>query len=182
MLEPVLLLLILVATIGVSHLVGAFVYAVLTLPSAIPYFGKIYAFAINGPLKLTLVLKLIAWSISSSGILAGLWVHSMLWGPPNQLIEYWIILAVAVLTFFRLSHDILLFKPQTDYSSSVNLAANFLGDNGLVNESRSSLARSHFVNMYLPPFFHSLLCIGVTFYTLGPLGLVELIGPDCLNE
>jgi hypothetical protein len=70
-LKTVVLILLLYYSSKFAAALGGFVYMTFTQTLRIPYLGKVFNFVINGKVKLGILLKMIGWVISSSGLLLG---------------------------------------------------------------------------------------------------------------
>lgn len=167
----------------VSHPLGGLFYLLVAMTRKLPgVFGSFFEYILTGPVKMTLVLKLIAWAISSSGVLLGLGVHYLFWGTPNRPIEFWIILLVAVASLLNIAHemltfDILTFNETIDFMQDVPL--NIMREQAQIvmrnPEFHDSLARRNFVDMILPKFIRLIFSFGVIYYSLGNLGVFTIV-------
>lgn len=170
-----------------SGAIGGAVYHLFTvLLSAIPRFGKMYRrVIIEGPIKFTALFKIPSWAISSSGVVLGLIIHNWIWGQPNHPIEFWVILIIAFTAILKILHDVILFQ-LTGYEEIVEfmkevpilvkpLERQLPGFEKLLRNQkvRLSLSRAHFVDTNITPFFRLLVSLGVCFFCLAHLQLIN---------
>lgn len=182
-----ILLALLVVCNMYSHLLGGLLYALILSLTNVPKLGRLFdfLFAAGGPIKLGILVKIGAWLVSSSGVLLGLGVYLLLFGEPTQAWAFWTILTVSCIAMLNIVFDLLLFRvPQFDESLELMRSipiSSFKSKFNLISsdaDALQSLARSHFADMVLPKFFRMLITIGVIYYCLGRVGLVNSAGPN----
>ncbi len=179
-----------------SGAIGGAVYHLFTvLLSAIPFFGKVYRrVIIEGPVKFTALFKIPSWAISSTGVVLGLIIHNWIWGQPNRPIEFWIILIVTFSAILKILHDVILFQ-LTGYEEIIEfmkevpilvkpLEQQLPGFEKLLRNQkvRLSLSRAHFVDTNIIPFFRLLTSLGVCFFCLAHLQIINTSSMPTLLE
>lgn len=135
------------------------------------------------PLYLAAVTKVIAWLISSSGLLIGLAIHNIFWGAPNSTADFVTILVVALISVLGIAHDLIYFDQEYSYIDALwPQVKGFMGNlmRGIETKEAHNiirrLSRSVFVDQTLTTLFRLLVTIGVIYYCLGQLDLFELSG------
>lgn len=132
---------------------GGVLYALCTLPMRLPLVGPIYRFVINGPIKLTFVMKSCAWMVSGltpAFLAAGLEAFAP-WPLEAPHFAWAMLIAGAVIVCNEMARVVLFETP--DYYILKSLPEGtqryITGGLGLNEDAQKRLARSQFVDMTL---------------------------------
>jgi hypothetical protein len=187
--EVILLAILLFFSNRYAAPLGGLFHMLISYSLRIPRLMDVAQFILQAPIYFSSVTKLIAWAISSSGLLLGLGVHYVLWGHPNHPSEWWVILVLATIAIFEIVHKSMYFDYDYSYIDALveEMKEQDLGVIGRINQSNLNnlarygdartirkLGRSVFVDQTLPQLFQLLISIGLIYYTLGALDILSL--------
>lgn len=176
LIEPICLFLFLLLGDALSMPLGGVLYMLVGLSLAIPYLGRALNLLLNG-VKLSVVVKLVAWCISSSGLLGGLLLFQVLFGPPDTAFEWWILASIALYVLLRGSHRIVMFDVYNIMDSLrgvSNFSPPFLkaGIRRLESSEISTIMRRNFADMNFIPLLQLLTSLGILLFALTNLRLL----------
>lgn len=182
MVEPALLMALLVTGNTLSSFFAGTFPAAIAATVHIPIIGVVFKFFLyRPPLKFIGIIRLIAWAISSSGLLFGYGLYYWIWGTPKQPSEFWVLLIFSAvnlsniftqIAMFELANirQVLAFAYQSMPWEKENLDAA-----RKIEGARKSMVLACFADVHLPQFLRLLVSIGLVFFSLGHLNLVELV-------
>lgn len=183
-LKGIILALFLIITSIYSKVAGGFFYMLTTLTLKIPYVGVFFRFILDGPIKFGILVKILSWVISSSGLLLGIGIYYLFWGVPEQPFELYILLVCSIGVILNILHDILDFQSITSREIIEHIGENkffrkLIGEYAYyVMTTNSQIQRTlsclHFIDTNLPQLFRLLISIGILYFSLGNLGYFEL--------
>jgi hypothetical protein len=182
-LESAVLLILLFIGKQASPIMGGVFAMVISATKHIPKVGRLFDWLLSGILKFYVIAKLIAWLLSSSGLLLGLAVHFLIWGPLNHPSEFLILFFVAIVTILDIVYDIITFRVYyldgllDDAGSAFGRFGRYMVGMMLyaTPDERRRVARATFVDMYLPHFFTLLVSLATIYYCLGELRLITVV-------
>lgn len=182
-LKALSLLLLIIVTHRYSHVLGGAFFAFFTaiLPRT-PILGKLFEKLIHGPIKIGVIIKFASWMLSASGMLLGIYIYALIFGMPDNTLEFWILLLSSLGSIINILYDFVLFQMITfkeHFAYSKNSIKKIVGEEVyeiLLSDPKvqKSLSRSLFVDLYLPMFFKMLASMGVFYFSMGHLGFFEL--------
>lgn len=156
----------------------------------IPRIGWFFERLLKSPLYLNAITKPIAWLISSSGLLIGLAIHNLFWGGLNTNLEYVFLLLFAIVAILEILNSIITFDAEYYYIDTI---MDSMKDNPFFKEMSINimkysdkalfvrLARSAFVDKAIPQFFRLLISIGVSYYALANLNIIDTVSDSPLT-
>ncbi|XWX03667.1 hypothetical protein VZO05_14260 [Aggregatilineales bacterium SYSU G02658] len=168
-----------------SYPLGGLLWMTVGLLTRLPYIGRIINWLVNEPIHLGAIIKPITWLVASSGILLGIIVFELLGNQIRLPIQYVIVALFAARSVLKMLYDLITFNNEASYIDEIfptivpflnrvhseKTAYNIISDDTLLTR----LARSLFVDQTLPAFFRLLISIGILYYALGHLGLLQTI-------
>lgn len=165
-----------------SGALGGLFFSVFSLATRIPYIGKIFGFILNKKVKTIVVIKFISWLISSSGVLLGYLLFWSFFGSPTNTAEFIIILVFSISAVINIAYDLALFQMDTFSEHLKNgrfIFEKVFKDKELDflykdEKAQKSLSRSLFIDLHLPQLFRLLFSIGMTYFSLGNLGILQV--------
>lgn len=166
----------------ISAPLGGLMHYLVARTTHISRIGWLFRRLLQRPFYLNAITKPTAWLISSSGLLIGLALHNFFWGTLNTNIEYWILLIFATIAILEILNSILTFDAEHYYIDQIMESIDTIPF--LKNDLRTimryadeedfiRLARSAFVDQAIPQFFRLLISIGIAYYALASLNLIE---------
>lgn len=179
MFKPIILAVLLYLTDLFSAPIGGFFYASIARLGLLPIVGFIFRFVLREPLNGGVIVKLVSWFISSSGILLGLGIYYLIWGLPSDTISLVILMLFSITAILHILQKMLLFEV-LNYQDILDspLRRQFSGPtlNGYINDPQTQkfLSRSLFADLYIPQLIKLLISFGIFYYCIGRLEIVEL--------
>jgi hypothetical protein len=168
-----------------SYPLGGLLWMFVGLLTQLPYIGRVIDWLVNKPIYLGAIIKPITWLVASSGILLGLIVFELLGNQLRLPIQYVIVALFAARSVLKMLYDLITFNNEAAYIDEIfPLIAPFLermrgdGTTDLIISNDTlltRLARSLFVDQTLPSFFRLLISIGILYFALGHLGLLQTV-------
>ncbi len=165
-----------------SNEIGGRLWVYVTKLLHIPYFGKLYHFLFFEKVKISVLLKLVAWTVSSSGILIGLMVYYSIFGITNSLFENYTILIAAgigITNFLYSTWYLEILDYNKVFSLSKDVVRRDLGSDmaDIMEEDTGiqlKLRFANFIDTEIPRFLRYLVSVGVLYYSAYKLGFLTL--------
>lgn len=161
---------------------GASLHFLMSMILRIPLIGRLFSYIWQHPFYLNAIAKPLAWVISSSGILAGILIHNFFWGELNNSVEYWVVLLFAIFRLLEAINGLITLDAEYYYVDQLlksklmpSMPKYLLRQIGSQKEDFFiRLARSTFVDQAVVEFFNIIITIGVLYYSLSLLNLIEI--------
>lgn len=161
---------------------GAFLHSLLSMILRVPLIGRLFSYIWQHPFYLNAIAKPIAWVISSSGILTGILIHDFFWGSLNNPLEYWVVLLFAIFRLLEAINSLITLDAEFYYIDQLlkstlmpSMPKSLLRQMGYQKEDFFiRLARTTFVDQAIVEFFNIIITIGISYYSLSLLKLIEL--------
>jgi len=173
---------------------GGLLWMLIGLLTQVRLIGPVLDRLVNAPIYLGAVIKPITWVVASSGIFLGLIVFELLGNQIRLPIQFLILALFAAQSTLKIIHDLITFNNEASYIDEIfpsiepfirrmrgqETTRYIVTDDKLLTR----LARSLFVDQTLPMFFRLIISIGILYYALGHLGVLQLVGatPPGLGE
>jgi len=131
--------------------------------------------------KIAIIVKIFSWLVSSSGVLLGFLLFSLIWKEQPDTYQLWVMLSISLSIVINITYDLCQFQvmPFSSYiKEGHNFYQKFLGP-GIMDEMmeddlhKKSLSRSLFVDLHLPQLFRLLISISIIYFSLAHLGFLE---------
>lgn len=161
---------------------GAYLHLLMTMMLRLPLIGRLFSYIWQHPFYLNAIAKPLAWIISSSGILAGILIHNFFWGQLNNSIEYWVVLLFAIFRLLEAINGLITLDAEYYYVDQLlkstqmpSMPKYLLRQIGSQKEEFFvRLTRATFVDQAVVEFFNIIITIGVSYYSLSLLNLIEI--------
>lgn len=177
------LLVVLLYVGTLSYPLGGLLWMFVGILTQVRYIGPVLDKLVNAPIYLGAIIKPLTWIVASSGILLGLIIFNVLGNQPHYPIQFVIIGLFALQSVLKLLHDLITFNNDASYIDEIfplvepfltryrgeKATRLILSDDTLLTR----LARSLFVDQTLPTFFRLLISLGILYYVLGHLGILQ---------
>ncbi len=173
---------------------GGLLWMLIGLLTEVRLIGPILDRLVNAPIYLGAVIKPITWVVASSGIFLGMIVFELLGNQIRLPIQFLILALFAAQGTLKIINDLITFNNEASYIDEIfpsiePFIRRMRGQEAtryLVTDDKllTRLARSLFVDQTLPMFFRLIISIGILYYALGHLGVLQLVGatPPGLGE
>ncbi len=174
--------------------IGGILYTSVSLSFRIPYIGKLFKALLYDYVKIVTIVKLISWLISASGVLLGYLVFSWLWGENLNAIDSWVVFSISFSVVINICYDLCQFniRPFSYHFGNTRQYGDkyFKEELDIIQTDtilQKSLSRSLFIDLYLPQLFRLLFSIGLLYFALVKLKILEINTPtlptlsDCIK-
>jgi hypothetical protein len=155
---------------------GGFAYALFTAPMRLPGLGPIYAFVVDGPIKVVYPAKACAWLISGfSPAMLIVGFETLSDWPLHSPLFSWIMLTVGATTACNEMARVILFRTPDYYliKTLPEALQRLVTQGATITEAmQKRLARSQFVDMTLVGLLKILCAAAIIAYSLQHLGLL----------
>jgi len=157
---------------------GGMVYALVTMAQRLPIAGALFRFLISGPVPLVVPIRVLGWAISGAGLLIGLGIFALIFGPPAGRVEFWLILGISVATILRHLENSTFFTTY-QHVDIRGVARLFSFERELVefvSRNRPRLALMQYIDVNVAIFLSLFVAYGLVLYAIGHLGLMPSSG------
>jgi hypothetical protein len=169
------------------YVLGSLIFFALSLLwGQLPVVSKLTGLA-DWVIRPTLLFKITAWIVSSSGLLVGYGIYYMIYGFPSSRTEFFLILFMSMALVSNILHNMLLFLPDMTpspehsikqfYGNKIRVSGNVVELGGKEYSLMSpSLSRALFVDRYAIDMISISTAFSIGIFAAGHLNLLGSVG------